>query len=278
MPLEIDEVPSEQKPAENAQALVAEPEKTEVPAEPIKPVEAKVVPEDKYQASVKAMNEAQREAALARKEIELLKREKANPKQVENVQPTQKVYTEEEKAKLCDYYGVSDFRQIQLQLDAAQLMAGSGIQSLKKDLDELSGTIYEDKYQSTKDKLKSSDIVFKEFEPEIEERLNRLTPRERIKRENIEAIRKDVIAENFERILELTKQQAKDEALREVNPQPPSIPSVNSVSGGGASRTQKTTLTKEQRAITERFGLDVNDVEKVVSGQIAPSSWAKHLA
>lgn len=275
----INEVPSEPTPAP-AQVPPAEPVEPVAPVAPVVPPAHEVIPKEKYDASVKGMNEAQRRAARAEQALEeLLRREKAAPVQRnEPFNPATRQYTEDEKAKLCEYYGVSDFRQIQLQLDAAQLVSGVGIQNLKKDFDDLSSTIYEEKYQSTKEKLKSKDVVFEKFEPEIEARLNKLPLRDRIKPDTIERERRVVFNEHFEEILELTKQQAKEEALRGLTAQPPSIPSVSSVSGGGASRTQKTTLTAAQRAITERMGLNVDEVEKVSNGQVAPSNWSRHLA
>lgn len=252
----------------------AEPVQTPPANEPVKPVTPETVEKQKYDSAIREMNLKQQEAALLRKEIDLLKKQQSMPPQP--AQPTgQFNYTEEQKQNIMKSYGKDNWGDVQLILDAAELTSGKALRDMQAKLDELSGTMYEGQYQATKDRMKKDDPVFQRFEPEIEARVMQLSPRERLNPAKIKEIRRDVIDEHFEEILQMTR----EEAVRSLKPTPASMPSVNDVGGSGdPSPSRPVGLTAQQRKIAEQMGQNPEDVENFISGKKAPSMWDKHLA
>jgi hypothetical protein len=254
-------------------------DENKTPPKPDEPKEEKFVPLERYEGSVKGMNEAQRRAAiaekerdLANKELELVKRGNQNPIPAvdPNAEPPEHI-----KKQLEEKYGVP-FSQIKLVFDTNR-MNQPMIDELKKQVNDLNNQILEDRYEGKKDKLKASDRIFVEYEPEFEARLNRLPLKDRMNKEIISTIKNEIVNSHFDEIIQKAKDEERTRLTEGANP--PDMPEVNSVSGNFNSKPANTSkLTKEQQEYAIKCNLDPKSVEdfvnsKPVQNQSAWKNW-----
>jgi len=242
------------------------------PQEPPKPV---MVEEEKYKAAVREMNEKQRLASIREKELELTKKELEfeRSRATSISAPNSAQPTDDQKRALEDKYGVP-YGQIQLTHDILALKHKE-VDDLKSQIGELSNTIYEDRYESTKDRLKADDPIFEKFMPEVEARLNMLPMRQRTNREELAKIKQEVIGSHLTEIMQMAEERGRSS----VTARPPAPPEVNSPGGGSANPTSPrvTHLTAEQRAFIEKSGGNVQAVEEFVKGKKnSQSRWGNY--
>ena len=259
-------MPEEKVPSEVPAVVppIAEPPKVEPP-------KVEMVDKAKYDAAVREMNFKQQRAALLEKELELERKSKVLPAQPDNrnQEPPEHVKRQLE-AQFNMPYG-----HINL-MDRMLAVKNKEISEVKAQLEDLSNTIYEGRYENTKDRLKNEDPIFDEFMPEIEAKLSMLPVKQRTNKEELAKIKAEVVNNNLSRILQLAEERGR----QSISAKPPTPPEVNSPSGGGTppqASSSVTHLTADQKAFIEKSGGNVQAVEEYVSGKAKPKSgWGKY--
>jgi len=142
-----------------------------------------------YDASVNEMKIKEREAAIARKELELERKSRLVTNAPADNAPQQ--LTEEQKQALEQTYGMA-YGQIAAMNDLLDLKLSNAIQSAITPLTE---TMHNEKLSSIKQNVLAKDTVYQNYAPEFEARLNRLTANKRVDMDEINKIRSEIMVE-----------------------------------------------------------------------------------
>jgi len=262
-------------PENNVPSKADEPIVPPVVAEPPK---IETVEKSKYDASVKEMNAKQREAAIAKKEAELLRQEleierRNRQAPTTNIDPNAEPPQQVKEALEAKYK--MPYEQIKLNYDMRQLDKAER-DELKKQLADLNNQILEDRYENTKGRLKNEDKLFAKYEPEFEARLNTLPIKDRLDKNVIANIKKDILASHFNEIVEEVKET--ERAAISAGATPPAMPSINSVSGSPTGNQKNVPLlSKEQELIALRMGVDPKAVEQHINSKPEAKGFGKYI-
>jgi hypothetical protein len=260
---------------------MTEPKVPSLPDDKNPPVNAEpeveeTIPKERYEGAVKGMNEAQRNAAIAKKESELLRKELELEKQRKSLPVVDPNAEPDENTKkaLEAKFGVP-YGQINLQNHMTDLK----INPLMKQIEELSNALYEEKFENTKGRLKNDDKLFAEYEPEFEAKLNQLPLKERLNKDNILRIKQEVLSDHFEEIVQKARDEERTKLVQSATPS--NMPDVNGVSGSPIEpkNTGKSLLSKEQEIVALRMGVDPKSVEQHINqkpGQ-KKSGWSNYF-
>ena len=234
---------------------------------PVTPPIVETVEMSKYKASVREMNIKQQENALLRKELELEKKSKAMPIQAQqNINEVPEHVRQQLEAK---YNGKVPFEMLAAISDIQDLKAKK-IEDLEGRLGELTDTIYEERYENTKSRLKADDPIFEEFMPEVEAKLNLLPMKQRTNKEELAKIKKEVISDHLMDIVKMAEERGR----QSIAAKPPTPPEVNSAGGYTPAPTgdKVTHLTAEQKEMIIKSGGNVQETEAFMSGKAKPKS------
>ena len=174
-------------PAEPVTPPANEPPKETPPVTPA----PSVVEEAKYKAAVREMNIKQQEAALLRKELDLMKQQLNGMQPMAPQPPLYQEPPEHVKRQLEEQFGLP-YQQIELMNRMLELKNKDTVE-FKAKLDEIENALAEDRYESTKHRLKAEDPIFEEFMPEIEAKLNLLPVKKRTNKDELAKIKSEVL-------------------------------------------------------------------------------------
>jgi len=199
-----------------------------------------------YADAVREMKRAQEERAQLRKEIEGLKKS-------ENVSEIGD-FSEDIKEKLEEKYGMP-FNQIQAIWDVQNLV-------LEQKLKPIEETILSSQFENTLSRFENENPLFKDYKDKVIEKLSSVPLAERIKPTTVKRAWAEVVAENFNDIIERVKAEARSKGT------PASPPSVSGNTKKVESKPKKSVLTEEEKNYLLRVGANIEDIEKFANGGI----------
>jgi len=199
-----------------------------------------------YADAVREMKRAQEERAQLRKEIESLKKS-------ENVSDVAD-FSEDIKEKLEEKYGMP-FNQIQAIWDVQNLV-------LEQKLKPIEETILSSQFENTLSRFENENPLFKDYKDKVIEKLSSVPLAERIKPTTVKRAWAEVVAENFNDIIERVRAEARSKGT------PASPPSVSGNTKKVESKPKKSVLTEEEKNYLLRVGANIDDIEKFASGEI----------
>jgi len=199
-----------------------------------------------YADAVREMKRAQEERAQLRKEIESLKKS-------ENVSDVAD-FSEDIKEKLEEKYGMP-FNQIQAFWDVQNLV-------LEQKLKPIEETILSSQFENTLSRFENENPLFKDYKDKVIEKLSSVPLAERIKPTTVKRAWAEVVAENFNDIIERVRAEARSKGT------PASPPSVSGNTKKVESKPKKSVLTEEEKNYLLRVGANIDDIEKFASGEI----------
>jgi predicted nucleic acid-binding Zn-ribbon protein len=244
-----------------------------VPVQPVVPPAPpkKTVEQERYEASVKAMNASQREASELRKAVEGMK---SQLQMLQASMPSGQEPNEEQKLALEKKYGIN-YGSLAALNDLLDVKVKK-FNDLEGKINELGNSMAETRYEAFKGNLKASDRIFQKYEGEFEQELSQLPPSQRINKEKVDEVKSRIVAKHFNEIVE----DVRAEERAKIVPAQPDAPEIGSVSGGGANGTPppKSKLTPEQIQKAQAMNMDVQALEDYVSGKPSAKSsgWSSH--
>lgn len=250
--------PDDEATQEQSDEQVGEQESEQEPEE--KPQEDL---NEKYTAAVREMKAKQEEAAQLRKELAQMKAEIEKTKIKEN-EPNMANFSDDVKEQLEEKYGMP-FNQIQAMYDVQNLIISEKLKPLEE-------VILSSQITNNLNKFVEETPIAKGFEDKIAEKLAEKPLVERAKASSIKSAWKEVLADNFNEVIE----KVKEEVIKGKTAKPASQPSVNSSAKPEKSKA-KPILSKEEREYLISKGQNPDEVEKFYQSEPVKKEYSDIL-